>query len=64
MIQAELYAVRNNVARAKACYKDAIVHSKANNFTHKEALSLERAVIFHLKIREKNDTVIILQQSY
>ena len=63
-MEAEFYAAGNDIARAKASYKEAIVHSKANNFIHEEALSLERAAIYHLKIGEKNDAIIMLQESY
>ena len=64
LMEAELHGVANDIAKAKACYKEAIVHSKANNFIHEEALSMERAALFHLKIEEKDEAIIMLQQSY
>ena len=64
LMEGELYAAANDMHHAKACYKEAIVHSKDNNFLHEEALALERAAMFHFKIGEKKDAVIMLQQSY
>lgn len=64
ILEAGLEAFENNFTQATSYYKEAIILSKAHNFTNEEALALEQVGSFYLRSGEKMDAAVMLNEAY
>ena len=64
LLEAELAVVRDDMQKAKACFKDAITSSKKHGFIHEEALAYEREGLFFLETDSLDAAKISLRNAY